>query len=142
MKIIIDTNVAISGVLWSGPPSMILQWARRRLVTIIVSEKTINEFKRVINHERFADRLKALQTTPEEVMAYFINLSQFVPDPHKIPRLIPEDPFDNIFLALAGDNDTRLVISGDKHLLNIRKYQGIPIVRPSEACRIIEKLII
>ena len=67
MKIIIDTNVAISGVLWSGPPSMILQWARRRLVTIIVSEKTINEFKRVINHERFADRLKALQTTPEEV---------------------------------------------------------------------------
>jgi putative PIN family toxin of toxin-antitoxin system len=140
MKIVIDTNVAISGLLWSGPPNMILKWARRRIVNIIISEKIVNEFKRVICHERFAHRLKVLLKAPEEVTAYLINISQFVPDPANIPMVILEDPFDNIFLALAEENDARLVVSGDKHLLSIREFRGIHIVKPSEACRIIEEL--
>jgi putative PIN family toxin of toxin-antitoxin system len=107
---------------------------------VIVSEKIVNEFKRVIHHERFADRLKSLQTTAEEVTAYFINLSQFVPDPNNIPKVILEDPFDNIFLSLADRYNARLVVSGDRHLLNIEEFKGIHIVRPSEACRIIEEL--
>ena len=140
MKIVIDTNVAISGLLWSGPPNIILKWASRRIVRIIVSEKVVNEFKRIIIHERFAYRLTVLKKKAEEVTAYFINLAKFVPDPDNIPKRILEDPFDNIFLALAEENDARLVVSGDKHLLNVREFRGIHIVRPSEACRIIEEL--
>jgi len=142
MNLVIDTNVAISGMLWSGPPHILLEWARRSIVNVIVSENTINEFKRVINHKRFADRLKAIQSTLEEIIAYYINLSQFVPDPKNIPMVIPEDPFDNIFLALATEYNTRLVVSGDRHLLNIGKYQGIHIVMPSDACQIIKTLLI
>lgn len=141
MKLVIDTNVAVSGLLWSGPPNVLLQWARRGIVTIIVSEKVIDEFKTVIRHERFADRLETLQTSAQKVIAYFMNLSHVVPDPHTIPAVITEDPSDNIFLGLAIENTARLIVSGDRHLLNIGEFQGIHIVRPSEACLIIEKLI-
>lgn len=142
MKLVIDNNVAISGSLWSGPPNTILQWARQGIVTVIISETIVNEFKRIIGHERFANRLKALRTSSSEVITYFINLSHFVTDLHYIPKTILEDPFDNIFLELAIENDARLVVSGDKHLLGIGEFRGIHIVKPGEACRIIEELLL
>ena len=70
-----------------------------------------------------------------------MNLVFFVPSPEKIPGKIIEDPFDNIFLALATENNARLIISGDKHLTGLKQYHRIEIVKPDEACSVIEKLI-
>ncbi len=69
-----------------------------------------------------------------------MNLVRFVPSPGSVPNAIPEDPFDNIFPALAFDNDAVLVVSGDKHLLSLEAYKGIQIVSPGEATTIIETL--
>ena len=69
-----------------------------------------------------------------------MNLVRFVPSPGSVPNAIPEDTFDNIFLALAFENDDVLVVSGDKHLLSFEAYEGIQIVSPSETTTIIETL--
>ena len=69
-----------------------------------------------------------------------MNLVRFVPSPGSVPNAIPEDTFDNIFLALAFENDAVLVVSGDKHLLCFEAYEGIQIVSPSETTTIIETL--
>ena len=82
-----------------------------------------------------------LATTAAEVHAYFVNLALFVPTPELIPIEIIEDPFDNIFLALASQNQARLIISGDGHLLDLKDYEHIQIVTPSEACHVIETLL-
>ncbi|MBW1998675.1 MAG: hypothetical protein JRJ29_12010 [Deltaproteobacteria bacterium] len=52
---------------------------------------------------------------------------------------IIEDPFDNLFLALALENRAHLIVSGDHHLIQLKEYHHIQIVIPSEACRVIEK---
>lgn len=141
MRAVVDTNVVVSGLLWGGPPNQILKWARDAVLKIMACEETSAEVKRVIQYKRFSQRLSDLDTTPNEVIAYFMNLVIFVPTPQFIPRAIHKDLFDNIFLALASENKAHLIISGDKHLLDIKEYNDIPVVTPSEASRLIEILL-
>lgn len=141
MRAVVDTNVVVSGLLWGGPPNQILKWARDAVLEIIICEEISAEVKRVIQYKRFSQRLSVLDTTPNEVIAYFMNLVTFVPTPQFIPKVIHKDLFDNIFLALASENKAHLIISGDKHLLDMKEYNDIPVVTPSEASRLIEILL-
>lgn len=140
MRVVVDTNVAVSGLLWSGPPNQVLRWARGNVLAILACEASAGELRQVIQHKKFRRRLSALGTTTEEVYAYFMNLVFYVPTPEIIPKQILQDPFDNLFLAIASENRAHLIISGDKHLLKLKQYDDIQIVSPSEACRVIEAL--
>jgi putative PIN family toxin of toxin-antitoxin system len=141
VRAVVDTNVVVSGLLWGGPPNQILKWARDKLLEIIACDETTNEIRNVIQYKRFSQRLSDLGISPNEVIAYFMNLVTIVPTPEFIPKAIQEDLFDNIFLALASENDVHLIISGDRHLLDLEEYSDIQIVTASEACRIVETLL-
>ena len=141
MRVVVDTNAALSGLLWPGPPNKILKWARDGILEIVACEETAAELRRVLRYKRFAQRLSILETSPAEVFAYFMNLVLFVPTPESIPEQVIEDPFDNLFLALASQNKAQLIISGDRHLLELKEYKHIQIVTPSEACQVIETLL-
>jgi len=109
-------------------------------LTILACEASTAELQRVIKHKKFIQRLRALDTITEAVYAYFMNLVFYVPGPGIIPKKILQDPFDNLFLALASENRAKLIISGDNHLLELKQYDDIQIVSPSEACRVIETI--
>lgn len=140
MRIIVDTNVALSGFLWGGPPNQILKWGRDRVIRILAYEKTVDQLKRVLQYGKFSNRLSVLQTSPQQAMAYFLNLVSFVPDPESISNIIKADPSDNLFLALAEQNGAALVVSGDRHLLDLESFGNIQIVTPSEGVQIIMSL--
>jgi len=92
MRIVIDTNVAVSGLLWQGPPNQILKWVQGGTLTVLACEETVAELKRVIQYKRFSKRLSVLKVSPMEVFAYYSNLVFFVPAPNLIPDQIKEDP--------------------------------------------------
>ena len=140
MRVVVDTNVAVAGLLWNGPPNQILKWAKTGVLKILACEETIDEMSRVIQYARFTKRLSSLGFKTEEVIAYFMNLVFFVPTPREIPKTIKVDPFDNLFLALSAENKASLLISGDTHLLSLKEYEQIQIVTPSEACETIQRL--
>lgn len=141
MKIVIDTNVAVSGLLWGGPPNQVLQWSREGIIRILECEETVDEIKRVLQYGKFAKRLSDLNTTVPVVVAYFMNLATFVPSPYSIPDVIRADPFDNFFLALASENSAHFIISGERHLLGLESYRDIQVVTPSEGTKVISTLI-
>lgn len=140
MKVILDTNVVISGLLWGGPPNQLLKWGRERLIRIQACGKTMDELERVLSYGKFAKRLTALQHNPSDVMSYFRNLVDFVAEPQSVPSVVAADPFDNIFLALAIENNAVLIVSGDRHLLDLERFQNIDIVMPSHAVEVIATL--
>jgi putative PIN family toxin of toxin-antitoxin system len=111
------------------------------IIRILECDQTLDEVKSVLQYPKFSDRLSALGTTAIEVFAYFMNLSTYVPSPETIPEVIKQDPFDNIFLGLAFENSASLLVSGDKHLLELESYKGIQIVTPSEGVRVISSFI-
>lgn len=141
MRIFIDTNVTISGLLWGGAPNHILKLCRDEIIRILECDQTLDEVKSVLQYPKFSDRLSALGTTAIEVFAYFMNLSTYVPSPETIPDVIKQDPFDNIFLGLAFENSASLIVSGDRHLLEFESYEGIQIVTPSEGVRVISSFL-
>ena len=141
MKIVIDTNVTVSGLLWGGAPNQILKLCRNGIVHILECDETLDEVKRVLQYPKFSDRLSALGTTAIEVFSYFMNLATYVPSPETIPKVINQDPFDNIFLGLASENSASLIISGDRHLLELESFKGIQIVTPSEGVRVILNIV-
>lgn len=140
MKIIIDTNVAISGLLWGGAPNQVLKLCRNGVVRILECDETLEEVRSVLQHSKFSDRLSALGATAIEVFSYFMNLATYVPSPKTIPEVIKQDPFDNIFLGLASENSASLILSGDRHLLEFESYKGIQIVTPSEGVSVISSI--
>jgi putative PIN family toxin of toxin-antitoxin system len=140
MRVVVDTNVSVSGLLWSGPPNQILKWARDGRLQILASHQTVTELERVIQYPRFSRRLSDLQVTAQEVFAYFMNIVHFVADVEKAPEIIRDDQFDSIFLALAAKHYARLIISGNQHLLKLRRFRSIQIVTPAEAVQVVEKL--
>jgi len=141
LKIIIDTNVTISGLLWGGAPNQILKLCRNGIVHILECHETLDEVKSVLQYSRFSDRFSALGITATEVFAYFMNLATYVPSLETIPDVIKQDPFDNIFLGLASENNASLIVSGDRHLFELESYKGIQIVTPSEGVRVISSFV-
>jgi uncharacterized protein len=141
LKIVLDTNVAISGLLWGGAPNRILKWCANRSLRILECDETLHEVRQVLQYSKFSKRLSELETTGREVFAYFMNLSTYVPTPEHIPEAVKVDPFDNLFLGLASAYHASLIVSGDSHLLNVQCFEGIQIVTPSEGVGVLSGFI-
>ena len=141
MRVVVDTNVAVSGLLWDGPPNDILKRARDGFVVLVACQESVKELQRILQYKRFQARLSMLGISADEVSAYYMNLVRFVPNPKEVPKVIREDPFDNLFLALASEGKAQLVVTGDHHLLRLGRHMEIEIVTPHEACKVIETLI-
>jgi putative PIN family toxin of toxin-antitoxin system len=141
MKVVVDTNVAVSGLLWEGPPNDILKWVRDGFLVLVACPETVKELTRILQYKKFRSRLSAVGVSADEVSAYYMNLVHFFPNPKELPRVIPEDPLDDLFLALASEGKAQLIISGDHHLLGLGSYKEIQIVTPNEACEVIETLL-
>jgi len=127
MRIILDTNVFISGIFFSGPPSQILKAWEKQSVQIVLCQQILDEYQRV------ADELSAkyplVDITP--IIELLTIFGQFV-DTKGVDISICEDPDDDKFIecAIAGKCDT--IVSGDTHLLKLAEYKGIKIVKPRD----------
>lgn len=125
MRVILDTNVFISGVFFGGPPGRILQGWRDGKVKLVLSPEILDEYRRV------AAELKAQFPTVD--LTEIIELLMVVAEMHQVsslPSPVCVDPDDDKFLACALDSGSRLIVSGDKHLLDVDGYQGVEILKP------------
>ncbi|MFC1585892.1 putative toxin-antitoxin system toxin component, PIN family [Fibrobacterota bacterium] len=139
MRLVIDTNVAVSGLLWRGNPNRVLRTARDGINTLLLSNAVTHELKQVLRYPKFIKRIKQLSTTSEDVMSYYQNLGEYVPINKKAGRKL-SDQDDAIFLDLALNGRAHLIISGDRHLLCLKRFKNIPIVTPSEALDVFRTL--
>jgi len=131
-RIVCDTNVLISGYLWKGATRRMLDLVRTgQQWTLLSSSDTMNEFIRVLAYQKFG-------LTPIEIEPLVADLRQhsiFVQVRSKL-HIIQNDPTDNIFLNLAVDGKAELLVSGDRHLLDLKAFRGLPIVSVRSFLRI------
>ena len=127
MKIVLDTNVLVSGIFFSGPPADILRaWSRGKF-RLVLSPEILDEYTRVSAElaEKFPDinirRILDLVVVRSEVCS-----------PAALPQRVCEDPHDDKFFAAALDSRAKIIISGDKHLLRVSGYQGVSVLTPRQ----------
>lgn len=125
MKLIIDTNVFVSGIFFSGPPFMILDAWRHNIVSLILSPEILDEYRRV--GEKLAAKFPGVDIEP---WIELILLKTSLVDAPALAERVCDDPDDDKFIACALASKTKLICSGDKHLLDVANYRGITIMNP------------
>ena len=133
-RITLDTNILISATIVKGNEYDLLNLARLNKVKIVLSLSILKEFKEVISRERFGYPPKIV----DDLLRQILNISEIV-IPKKQIKVIKEDPDDDKILECALVGNVDYIVSGDKHLLNLKEYKGIKIVRTKEVLALLEK---
>lgn len=132
VRLVLDTNTAISGLLWHGTPGKLIDAARAKSVTLCTSAMLLAEPRGVLTREKFASQLNTRGLNAIEVFDGYAALTAIV-FPATIQPTIVNDPSDDAVLACALGAKAELIVSGDRHLLDLLEYQSIRIVTATEA---------
>ncbi|GHU05392.1 putative toxin-antitoxin system toxin component, PIN family protein [Betaproteobacteria bacterium] len=138
MRLVLDTNVAVSGLLWGGAPAQLLDATQIGEIELFTSPSLLAELAGILARVKFAKALAATGLPREELVLGYAELATIIV-PADIPPTIAADPDDDQVLACALAARADLIVSGDRHLHSLGSYyQGIAIVHPAEALHIIE----
>jgi len=127
VRIVIDTNIWVSGLLWRGMPWKLLCLAEAGEIELCMAPPMLVELAEVLSYERLQPRLEQLGLTPAELIAYAMNLASVYEVPEGDP-IVAADPDDDVFLRCAVVAGAAYVVSGDSHLLDLGTYADIPIL--------------
>lgn len=128
MKIVIDTNIVISGVFFGGLPRKVLQAVLADKITACANVDIIQEYNDVIR-EMVSRKQGKIN---ENILMPLIARMQIVEE--KAVVQICRDPDDNKFIGCAKDAHALYIVSGDKDLLDIGTYEEIEILTAKEFC--------
>ncbi len=131
MRVVIDTNVLVSRYLSSmGPPAGVFAHWEREVFELLVSEPILQEYRRALLYPRVAARHGLSEPQIDGVIARIRELATLV-RAEEPPAAVTKDPADDKFLACAVAGAADFIVSGDRHLLDLREYRGIPIFPPA-----------
>lgn len=127
LRVVFDTNIFISAIIFGGNPRAILELARAGEIKLITSKAILLELAKKL-HSKFSWG----QGEIEEVVGGIGAFAQIV-NPGKKVRKIKADPADNRVLETALEAQAEFIISGDKrHILPLKKFKNVVIVSPAE----------
>ena len=127
MRVIIDTNVLISGIFFGGPPAKILDAWHDGELQLVVSPEILEEYYEV--SERISVRYPDIDIAP--IFVLIARNSQVVESP-PLAEQVSRDVDDDKFIACAIASNTRIIISGDNDLLTVSGYESIQVVKPRD----------
>ncbi|MFA7159424.1 MAG: putative toxin-antitoxin system toxin component, PIN family [Kiritimatiellia bacterium] len=127
MRVILDTNVFVSGVFFSGPPYEIPDAWRHGKLILVVTPEILSEYDRV--GRELAGEFPSIDLTPAlELLAFKGEVVEAPP----LAERVCNDPDDDKFLACALASNIRIIASGDKALRKTDGYAGIEVLSPRD----------
>lgn len=129
MRVILDTNVLLSGIFFGGIPGRILSaWQDDRL-ELVLSPAILAEYREA--GTVLAARYAAIEMPLATILALITQTATIV-DAADLPDRVATDPADDKFLACAIAARAPLIISGDTHLLRVSGWRGITTITPRQ----------
>jgi len=126
VRLLLDTNVLVSAVLFGGLPQGLVEQAFRGEYELVTSEAVLDELEEVLR-ESFA-RPPLVARALREELASISDISR----PQPIPR-VSRDPADDMVLAAALGGHADAIVTGDKDLLDLGAFEGMPILTTRQA---------
>ncbi len=130
-KVVIDTNIYISAIFWGGKPRKIIDSGREEKILIFTSIEIEDEIAGKLS--------KKFNLKESEINNILLDFSTFT-IPIKITKhidAVPDDPDDNKFIECAVMCNADYIVSGDEHLLKLKEYTGIKILKASEFLKLL-----
>ncbi len=140
IRVVLDANIFVSTVLKShSNPARVFQLAKEGKVILISSKDIFSEVEAVLLYPKLR---KLHHRTPKEISEFVkraTRVSYIVPDRTKILE-IKDDPADNKYLTAAIEGRADFIVSGDRHLKDIKTFRGIRIIDPSTFLALMTKV--
>lgn len=130
MRLVLDTNTVISGLLWNGAPRLLLDAAIGNAVDLYTSAVLVAELREVLAYPKLVKRLAANGESVDGCLGRYLALAALTVAA-TIEGAVIADPDDDHVIACALSARADAIVSGDAHLLDLKGYQGIRIVTAS-----------
>ena len=127
MKVVLDTNVLLSAVFFSGVPYTVLDAWRQGKLTLVVSAEILDEYDRV--SRRLSEKYPGVDA--QRILELVKSGAELVAAP-SLDEDVCKDPSDTMFFACAAASGCAIIISGDKHLHDADGYRGIKVLKPRD----------
>lgn len=126
MRIVADTNTLVSGFGWGGPPGQVIDAVLSGQVTLVISPALLGELARVLAYPKLA----AIFDDSAALVAAVAGAADTV-DPAEHVTVLADEP-DNRVLEAAAAGRADLIVTGDKAMLELGSFRGIPIVSAAQ----------
>ncbi len=136
MRLVLDTNIVVSGLIWGGVPRWLLDLGRDDQVTLFTSSVLLDELADVLGRDKFTALLTSQGITPAFLMQRYGMLAKLV-KPQPIERIVPSDADDDAVIATALAAQADVIATGDSDLLVLHPYQGIQILNAANTLRFV-----
>ena len=122
IRVVADTNIYISALMFGGLPGVFLNLAFQQAFTLVASNVLLDELDEKL-HGKFA-------VDPKDARAIRARLERIahLVKPDFVLKVVADDPDDNRVLECAVAGKVNFVVSGDRHLLQLGFHAGIPIL--------------
>ena len=127
MKVVLDTNIFISGIFWKGSSNRIIANWKEGKFTLVTSLEAISEVIKILKDFK----IKLSDEMIKEWVDLIVRNSMIVEPKEKI-EAVKDDPTDNIFIETAVAGNVDYIVSQDNHLLKLKEFRGIQIITPDE----------
>ena len=134
VQVVVDTNVLVSALVGHGRP--------RALVSLLLEEHTIlsstellAELSDVLSREKFT----TVRRSQVNEFLSILTSKVVIVKTKSIPKIVAQDPDDDVVLAVASGAEAQYVISGDRHLLSLGRFEGISIISVGRMLGILQK---
>ena len=132
LRIVLDTNIAISGLIWRGTPHHLLLALTEDKFTAFTSYALVSELTRKLQGTKLGSELLKRNISSQQLVMNYSALCEVV-SPTPMARPVCRDPDDDAVLACAKAAQANLIVSGDQDLLVLQAFEGIPIVTALQA---------
>ena len=127
MRIVIDTNVVVSGVFFGGPPLDVLQTWRDGVSHLVLSPEILDEYRRV--GDELSAKHEGISLAP--FLGLILSQAEII-EASSFSEQVCRDMDDDKFIECAVAGRCRFIISGDRDLLDVGEHEGVKIVTPRE----------
>lgn len=127
LRVVIDTNVFISSFFGGIPREIINLWKEGEIV-LCLSQSIVEEYIEVLNRLGLKDKNELFKLIKLFAEGYNSVFAANTPE----LNVVKNDPDDNKFIECAVELESKVIVSGDKHLREVRKYIDIEIISPRE----------
>lgn len=133
MRVVIDTNVFVSALFFGGTPRKVYDLIGVGIIPCFTKD-TLDELQGVITDAKFKEERSRLPFPVEDFLTD-LRSGGVVVEPPTFAARVSADPSDDMFLACALTANVDYIISGDKHLLDLKNFAGIPVLTPQQFLR-------
>lgn len=131
MRLVLDTNVVASALLWDGPPRRLLRVGQGAGVTLFTSAPLLAELTDILSRPKFEKKIAGSLLSIDQLVDLYTEMVTVV-RPISIPRLA-SDPDDDVVIGTAIAAKANFLVTGDRMLLSVTEYEGVRIISVSGA---------